>query len=327
MDTFDKTIFNKTMCLKKIVNKSMKRREFLKAVTAAASIALPLLTSPVLAKNRTAIRKAIPSTGELLPVIGMGSSRTFDVGDDREERAMLQKVLQAFFDNGGSLIDSSPMYGSSEKVIGDLLRNVKNKGDLFSATKVWIDGKQEGISQMENSMKLWGVKKFDLMQIHNLRDWEIHLETLKQWKAEEKIRYIGITTSHGRFHDELETILENEPFEFVQLSYNIDNRDVEQRLLPIAREKGMAVLVNRPYQRGSLFRKVKGQKLPDWAREFDCESWGQFFLKFVVSHPAVTCVIPATSKLRHMVDNMQAGFGRLPDDKTRKKMLAFYNAL
>ncbi|MGD8567580.1 MAG: aldo/keto reductase [Gammaproteobacteria bacterium] len=309
-----------------IFDQKIKRRQFIKAIT-AAGLAAPLFGSPLLAKSTTAIRKAIPSTGELLPVIGMGSSRTFDVGDDPEARKPLLDVLQAFFDNGGALIDSSPMYGSSEQVIGDLLKQVHNKDALFSATKVWIDGKEEGISQMENSMKLWGVNKFDLMQIHNLRDWETHLQTLKQWKSAGKVRYIGITTSHGRFHDELETILENEPFEFVQLSYNIGNRDVERHLLPIAREKGMAVLINRPYQRGSLFRKVKGHKLPDWAKEFDCNSWGQFFLKFVASHPAVTCVIPATSNPRHMIDNMQAGFGKLPDASTRKKMLAYFNSL
>lgn len=317
---------DKRMFLNSMMKRSINRREFLRRIVLAAS-SIPLFSSPLLAQTKPAIRKAIPSTGEMLPVIGMGTSRTFNVGDDRDERKLLLEVLQAFFDNGGSVIDSSPMYGSSEQVIGDLLKQVKNKDALFSATKVWIDGRQDGIAQMENSMKLWGVKKFDLMQIHNLRDWEIHLETLKQWKADGKIRYIGITTSHGRFHDELETILENEPFEFVQLSYNIGNRDVEQRLLPIAREKGMAVLVNRPYQRGDLFRKVKGQKLPNWAADFDCTSWGQFFLKFIISHPAVTCVIPATSKPRHMVDNMQAGFGRLPEQKTRQRMLAFYNDL
>lgn len=310
-----------------MLNRPIKRRAFIKALT-AAGVSLPMWGSPLsFAQSRKAIRKAIPSSGELLPVIGMGSSRTFDVGDEPEEREPLQKVLQAFFDDGGSLIDSSPMYGLSEKVIGDLLVKIDNTNKLFSATKVWIDGKEEGIRQMNNSMKLWGVNKFDLMQIHNLRDWEIHLDTLKQWKADGKIRYIGITTSHGRFHDELETILKNEPFEFVQLSYSIANRDVEQRLLPIAREKGIAVLVNRPYQRGSLFRAVKGHKLPDWAKEFDCESWGQFFLKFIVSHPAVTCVIPATSKTRHMVDNMQAGFGRLPDEKNRSRMLDYFKSL
>jgi len=309
-----------------ILNKPVKRRQFLKSMM-AAGVSLPLLNSPILAKDKPAIKKSIPKSGELIPVIGMGSSRTFDVYDDEDLQKLLP-VLQAFFDKGGALIDSSPMYGSSEKVIGDLLKQVKNKGALFSATKVWIDGKREGVSQMQNSMKLWGVNKFDLMQIHNLRDWEVHLDTLRQWKADGKIRYIGITTSHGRFHEDLENILETEDaFDFVQFSYNLANRDVEARLLPIAGEKGIATLINRPFQRGSMFSKVKGKPLPNWAKEFDCESWGQFFLKFVVSHPSVTCVIPATSKRHHMVDNMSAGFGGLPDAKTRQRMIEFFNAL
>ena len=309
-----------------ILNKRVKRRQFLKSMM-AAGVSLPLLNTPLFAKSNAAIRKPIPKSGELLPVIGMGSSRTFDVYDNEDLQKLLP-VLQTFFDNGGALIDSSPMYGSSEKVIGDLLKQVNNKGALFSATKVWIDGKSEGVSQMQNSMKLWGVNKFDLMQIHNLRDWEVHLDTLRQWKADGKIRYIGITTSHGRFHEELENILETEDaFDFVQFSYNLSNRDVEARLLPIAREKGIATLINRPFQRGSMFNKVKGKPLPDWAKDIDCESWGQFFLKFVASHPAVTCVIPATSKRHHMVDNMGAGFGELPDTKTRQRMIDYFNSL
>lgn len=309
-----------------IFNKPMHRRRFIKTI-AATGVSLPFLNSPLLAKEKAAIKKSIPSSGELLPIIGMGSSRTFDVFDDKKEIEKLQEVLQVFFDNGGSLIDSSPMYGSSEKVIGDLLKKVTNKKALFSATKVWIDGQKEGVEQMHNSMKLWGVNKFDLMQIHNLRDWEAHLETLRQWKSDGKIRYIGITTSHGRFHEELETILETETFDFVQFSYNIANRDVEQRLLPIAKEKGIATLINRPYQRGSLFSSVSGKSLPGWAKEFDIESWGQFFLKFIVSHPAVTCVIPATSKSHHMLDNMGAGFGKLPDAKTRQRMIEYMSSL
>ncbi|WP_455199919.1 aldo/keto reductase [Kaarinaea lacus] len=309
-----------------MLKKPICRRAFLKTVV-GASASFPLLSSTLFAKAKTAIKKPIPSSGELLPVIGMGSSRTFDVVDNQEARGKLQKVLQTFFDNGGSLIDSSPMYGSSEEVIGDLLKKVNNKGALFSATKVWIDGQQEGVEQMRNSMKLWGVNKFDLMQIHNLRDWQVHLETLKQWKADGKIRYIGITTSHGWSHDELETVLKKETFDFVQFSYNIIDRAVERRLLPIAREKGIATLINRPYQKGSLFSNVRSKPLPEWAKEFDIESWGQFFLKFIVSHPTVTCVIPATSKPHHMLDNMGAGFGQLPDAKTRQRMIEYMDSL
>jgi diketogulonate reductase-like aldo/keto reductase len=302
------------------------RRRFLKQSVGltAAAMSWPAVLA---AKNLAPIKKAIPKTGEQLPVIGMGTSRTFDVGNDQALRAQLADVLQTFFEHGGAVIDSSPMYGNAEQVTGDLLKTINNKQALFAATKVWTWGKQEGIAQMQQSSQRMGVKVFDLMQIHNLRDWEVHLETLKAWKAEGKVRYIGITTSHGRFHDELEVILENEPFDFVQFSYNILNRTVEQRLLPIARERGIATLVNRPFARGELFSLVKGRALPDWSSEVDIRSWGQFFLKFVVSHPDVTCAIPATSKPHHMLDNMAAGFGQLPDATMRARMLAYINSL
>jgi len=305
----------------------INRRLFLKIATALAGASAVGGPFAVAAPAKTAITKAIPSSGEKLPVIGMGSSRTFDVGESSDERKPLLEVLQLFFDHGGALIDSSPMYGASEQVIGDLLKQVTNKEKLFAATKVWTTGKESGIEQMQESSRRMGVKVFDLMQIHNLVDWEVHLETLRDWKAQGKVRYIGITTSHGRYHEDLEDILAKHPFDFVQFSYNIGNRIVEQRLLPLAKERGIATLINRPYQRGSLFRQVRGKELPAWAMEFDCRSWGQFFLKFVASHPAVTCVIPATSKARHMVDNMAAGFGRLPDAETRSKMLQYFEAL
>jgi diketogulonate reductase-like aldo/keto reductase len=280
----------------------------------------------LLAKSRQPIKKPIPVSGEELPVIGMGSSRTFDV-DDEQARLALLPVLQAFFDEGGALIDSSPMYGHAEEVLGDLLPRVKKKQALFAATKVWVEGKQQGIDQMQRSMRRMGVERFDLMQIHNLLDWQVHLETLKRWKSEDRVRYIGITTSHGRYHDQLASILDSEPLDFVQFSYNIANREVEKRLLPIAHERNIAVLINRPFARGDLFRAVKGRELPDWTAEFDCHSWAQFFLKYVVSHPYVTCTIPATSKLKHMVDNMGAGYGRLPDAAMRKKMEALFAGL
>ena len=302
------------------------RRSFIKAI-GALGMTLACRPAWVAAQPQGLIRKAIPSSGEQLPVIGMGTSRTFDVGDDAQARAALLPVLQAFFDQGGALIDSSPMYGSSEQVTGDLLRQIDNKDALFAATKVWTYGQQDGIEQMQRSMQRMGVEVFDLMQIHNLRDWQVHLETLQEWKRQGRVRYIGITTSHGRSHEELEKILDIEPFDFVQFSYSIGNRTVEQRLLPLAAERGMATLINRPFQRGELFAKVKGKPLPDWAAEFDCASWAQFFLKFVVSHPAVTCAIPATSKLHHMQDNMAAGFGRLPDAASRKRMISDFEAL
>jgi len=302
------------------------RREFLKGCCGLA-LALGGWARLLSASGRQPVKKAIPGSGEQLPVIGMGTSRTFDVGDDAGARAALLPVLQAFFDNGGALIDSSPMYGSSEQVTGDLLRQIGNRDALFAATKVWTWGRQDGIEQMQRSMQRMGVDVFDLMQIHNLRDWPVHLETLQEWKRQGRVRYIGITTSHGRFHEELESILEIEPFDFVQFSYSIGERTVEQRLLPLARERGIATLINRPFERGELVARVKGKPLPEWAAEFDCASWAQFFLKFVVSHPAVTCVIPATSKLSHMVDNMGAGFGRMPDAALRSRMIDYFEQL
>ncbi len=304
---------------------AMSRRTFLGAL-AATLAAVGLAPAGLRAADKAPLRKVIPGTADSLPVIGLGSSRTFDIRSDETALTNLAEVLEAFFANGGELIDSSPMYGAAEQVIGALLQRIGQQKRLFAATKVWTDGRQAGIRQMENSLRLWGVPRFDLMQIHNLRDWQAHLQTLKAWKAEGKIGYIGITTSHGRSHRELEEILRSEPFDFVQFSYNIADRSVEERLLPLAAERGLAVLINRPYQRGDLFRKVKGRQLPDWAAEIDCASWGQFFLKFIVAHPAVTCVIPATAKVHHLQDNMGAGFGRLPDAATRKRMLDYFAA-
>ncbi len=294
------------------------RRTLLKMI---ASLAGSCLISPGMARatGRTPIQKPIPVSGESLPVIGMGTSRTFDMAGNGEMIANLGKVLEQFFKYGGSMIDSSPMYGSAEQVIGTLLAQVDPKM-LFAATKVWTDGRENGINQMALSKRLWGVTDFDLIQIHNLRDWRTHLETLKAMKAQGRVRYIGITTSHGRAHDELYDVLASQPFDFVQLSYNITNRAVEQRLLPLARDRGIAVIVNRPFARGELFRLVREKPLPEWMDECDCNSWGQFFLKYIVSHPAVTCAIPATSKVQHMIDNMNAGFGKLPDAAMRREM-------
>jgi diketogulonate reductase-like aldo/keto reductase len=311
----------------KAMDHRMSRRSFVGslAVALASFLLAPagLRAADKATIPRTSIRKTIPATGETLPVIGLGTSRTFDVGGE-DALANLAEVIQAFFENGGKLIDSSPMYGAAEQVIGVLLKRVKHRDRLFAATKVWTDGEQAGIRQMQDSLQKWGISRFDLIQIHNLRDWQIHLKTLRAWKAEGKIRYTGITTSHGRDHRALENILRNEPLDFVQFSYNIVDRAVEERLLPLAADRGMAVLINRPFQRGELFHKVKGKALPDWAAECDCASWGQFFLKFIVSHPAVTCVIPATSRVHHLQDNMAAGFGRLPDRAMRKRMLDYF---
>ncbi|GJL51613.1 MAG: oxidoreductase [Nitrospirales bacterium] len=305
------------------------RRQFL--VTAAAGTASLSLfgIAPAWATTDTLplVQHAIPRTGEKLPVIGLGTAGNLDGIRDPATKKRLIVVLQAFFDHGGRLIDSSPMYGDAESAIGELLNDVKNKDSLFAATKVWTYGREAGIKQMYQSFKRMGVEKMDLMQIHNLRDWQTHIATLREWKEQGKIGFLGITTSHGRDHAELERIMEAEELDFVQFSYSMGERAAEQRLLPLAAEKGIATLINRPFQRGELFMNVKGQPLPKWATEFDCHSWGQFFLKFVVSHPAVTCVIPRTSKLEHMVDNMEAGRGRLPDEATRVKMLSLLNSI
>ena len=306
--------------------KALSRRQFIRNLS-LLSAGVVMMPKNIFGENRQPINHAIPSTGERIPVVGMGTSRTFDVGDDPDARARLGQVLQVFFDNGGALIDSSPMYGSSEKVVGDLLKTISKKKKLFAATKVWIEGKQNGIDQMQESMRLMGVAVMDLMQIHNLVDWKSHLPTLRQWKQEGKIRYIGITTSHGRSHAELMQILRTEKMDFVQFTYNIGNRTAEDNLLPLAADRGIATLINRPFQRGDLFRKVKGKALPEWTKEFDCDSWAQFFLKYVVSHPAVTCVIPATSKVHHMEDNMAANFGKLPSTSMRKRMLQYFESL
>ncbi len=304
----------------------ISRRRFLQS-SGAAALFCTLAPAAAATPQATPIKKIIPSSGEQLSVIGLGTSRTFDVDSGSAAQSPLVEVMQAFFDNGGQLIDSSPMYGSAEAVTGELLKAVSNTRGLFTATKVWINGKDEGIAQMQQSMRRLGVDQIDLMQIHNLRDWRTHIETLRDWKQQGKIRYLGITTSHGRYHEELETILQQQPLDFVQFSYNIENRTAERRLLPLAQERGIATLINRPYQRGSLFRKVRGKSLPNWAADFDCASWGQFFLKFIASQPGVTCIIPATSKLKHMVDNMAAGYGRLPDAATRQRMIKYLESL
>ncbi|WP_146897737.1 aldo/keto reductase [Adhaeribacter aerolatus] len=275
----------------------------------------------------TLIKRAIPGTGELLPVMGLGTWQTFDVGPSPVSRADVKEVLRLFAELGGKLIDSSPMYGRSEEVVGDLSVDLKLQKKLFMATKVWTQGEQNGIKQMETSMQEMQARPLDLIQIHNLVDWRIHLKTLRRWKEEQRIRYLGITHYLASAFDDLERIIKTEPVDFVQLNYNIVTRQAANRLLPLAAEKKVAVIVNRPFESGALFSSVKGKPLPAWASEFDCQSWGQFFLKYILGHPAITCVIPATAKPKHLTDNMQAGYGRLPDEATRKKMKEFIQKL
>ena len=304
----------------------LSRRSLIKLLL-ALGVCNPLLSGLVNSASQQRQLKNIPSSSEKLPVIGLGTSRTFDILNQPEKLDALSEVMQLFFNQQGSLIDSSPMYGEAENVIGKLLKNIQQPHPLFAASKVWTDGKQAGIEQIQTSRNLWGIKRFDLMQIHNLRDWKTHINTLNNMKAEGQIRYTGITTSHGRFHNELISLLQHQTFDFIQLSYNILDREVENRLLPLAIDKGIAVITNRPYQRGELFRKVKSKPLPDWASDINVNSWGQFFLKFIVSHPAVTCAIPATTKAKHLLDNMGAQFGPLADEKMRNEMIHYISRL
>ncbi|MCU7915584.1 MAG: aldo/keto reductase [Candidatus Thiodiazotropha sp. (ex Gloverina cf. vestifex)] len=297
---------------------TLSRRRFLQQIAGLAG----LISLPAMGFSQHEIlKRQIPASGELIPILGMGTWQTFDVADYPELVQRRSQVLKAFFELGGGMIDSSPMYGSSEQAVGACLERLNHHGSLFTATKVWIPMRWLGIQQMKQSMKLWGLKQFDLMQIHNMLDWETHLETLKAWKAEGKIRYIGITTSHGRRHEALEQALISEDFDFVQLTYNLLDREAEQRLLPLAADRGIAVIVNRPFRRGELFDLLEGKSLPAWAAEIDCANWAQFFLKFILSHPSVTCAIPATSRVDHMYENMRAGVGLLPDPSIRRRMV------
>ena len=306
--------------------REQSRRAFL-ASMAALGVAVQLDCGRQSAASRPVLTKPIPATGERLPVIGMGSWLTFDVGDNKKLRAERLEVLQAFFDAGGAVIDSSPMYGSSEAVIGYCLGRIANTQALFSATKVWTLLRSRGIRQMEASQDLWDAERFDLIQIHNLLDWKTHLETLTDWKAQGRVRYIGVTTSHGRRHTALEKVMAGQPVDFVQFTYNILDREAERRLLPLAAERGLAVIINRPFRQGALFDYFERRPLPDWAGEFDCANWAQFFLKFIVSHPTVSCAIPATTRVDHMRENMGAAAGRLPDPEMRARMIRYVSGL
>ncbi|WP_111497528.1 aldo/keto reductase [Marinobacter bohaiensis] len=273
------------------------------------------------------ITRAIPATGESLPVIGMGTWRTFNVGSDPGLIEDRTRILELFFDRGGAVVDSSPMYGSAEAVVGKAMIKLGRYNDLFSATKVWTGDEDSTRDEVRISGNLWGVETFDLMQIHNLLGWEGHLANLKAMKEEGRIRYLGITTSHGRRHAELKAIMEREPLDFVQLTYNILDREAEQQLLPLARERGIAIIANRPFQGGRLFDRFQSEPLPEWAAEAGCQNWAEFFLKFIVSHPDVTCAIPATTQLEHMRENMGALYGRLPDPAQRQRMIDYVESL
>jgi len=307
----------------------MNRKHFLQTLAAGSGLLaarpLPLLASD---PARTSITKRIPSTGEDLPVIGMGTWLTFSVPPIPEMITERTKVLRAFFAGGGGMIDSSPMYGPAEQLVGDCLKEIGYPRSLFSATKIWTSSTAQGPQQFENSKRLWGLERIDLEQVHNLVNWRAHLKTLRELKENGQIRYIGVTTSHGRRHAELENILRSEPIDFVQLTYNIERREVEERLLPLAEDRGIAVIANRPFGGGSIIKSLKrSEELPAWAPEMGIQTWADFLLKFIVSHPAVTCAIPATSKVKHMTENMAAGKGRLPDPSERKQMSDYFDSL
>lgn len=269
--------------------------------------------------------RPIPSSGERIASIGMGTWLTFDAGESTQRRAALAQVLRLFFDAGGTLIDSSPMYGSAERAVGDLLAQIGRADRVFSATKVWTSGRSEGERQMRRSLEYWRLPKLDLIQVHNLLDWQTQLRLLREWQAAGRVRYVGVTTSHGRRHDELEALMRRERLDFVQFGYSVADRSAEQRLLPLAADRGIAVIANRPFHDGGLFARVRDEPLPDWAAEFGATNWAQVFLKFVISHPAVTCAIPATSKPAHAEQNMGALRGPLPDAAARLRIARLFD--
>jgi aryl-alcohol dehydrogenase-like predicted oxidoreductase len=304
----------------------MDRRDVVKTLvvagTGAALGGLPMRAEDGPVK----ITRPVPKSGERIPVIGLGTSHVFDVGSTSEERAGVKGVLEALVEAGGSVVDSSPMYGRAEVVVGELTASAGLRSRLFLASKVWTTGHDAGVAQVEASLRRMGAGRLDLVQVHNLVDMKTQLATLRKLKEAGRVRYVGVSHWNTSGYAELEKTLREEELDFVQLNYSIVEREAEARLLPLAMERRVAVLVNRPFARGDLFGKVKGKPLPDWAATFDAASWGQFFLKFVVSHPAVTCAIPATAKVAHLRDNMAAGVGRLPDQVTRARMAELFSS-
>ena len=302
----------------------MDRRKALYLITAgtvSATGIFPAFTSAATGTTTMTV-KPIPSTGELLPVIGLGTWQTFDVDNSADQRAPLQAVLQEFAAMGGKLVDSSPMYGRSEDTVGDLIEQLKLQEKLFLATKVWTTGKEVGITQMQRSLRRLQTNSIDLMQVHNLVDVETHLKTLREWKDKGIVRYLGVTHYTASAYDAVARILKTYPLDFLQINYSVGEREAERLLLPLAKERGVAVIANRPFAGGDLFQRIRAKPLPSWAAEIECTSWAQLLLKFVISHPAVTCAIPATAKIKHLRDNMQAGYGRMPDERMRALIAA-----
>ena len=305
---------------------TLTRRRFLAlAAGAGGALAVPAAASTAASAGDPMITRPIPSTGEALPAVGLGTWQTFDVGGDEAARARLREVLRRFFGAGAKLVDSSPMYGSSESVVGDLLRGTPWQRQAFVATKVWTSGREAGEAQMAESERRMG-GRLDLVQVHNLLDWKAHLATLRAWKEKHRIRYVGVTHYSLSAFDEMERILRQERVDFVQLPYSVGVREAERRLLPAARDTGTAVIVMRPFEGGSLFRDAQRRPLPPFAADFGARSWAQLFLKFILAHPAVTVAIPATSSPEHVADDLDAGRGNLPDEALRRKLVAYLSA-
>jgi len=308
---------------------TLTRRSFLGSVAVAGAAALLrpsrafAYPGPSAAHPGPIVTRPIPSTpSDALPLVGLGTWGTFNVGDDVAARNSCTDVMRAFFAEGGRLIDSSPMYGSSQAVIGYGLGKLGHPKELFSADKVWTPSGAKGPAQIVETEKLWGIASFDLLQVHNVEAWEEHLQTLFGMKKAGKLRYVGVTTSHGRRHDVVEKIMRSQPIDFVQITYNALDREIEGNILPLARERKIAIICNRPFQRGALIQRVERAKLPSYAAEINCTSWAQVLLKFIVSHPAVCCAIPATSRVDHVRENVGASYGRMPDEALRRRIAA-----
>src|SRR3954471_12387957 len=296
----------------------MRRRDVLGTMAGAALLRSGGLMA---AGAGTMMTRPIPSSGEKVPVIGLGTWQVFDVGPGEAERRPLEDVLSRFAALGGRVVDSSPMYGRAEPVVGDLAAKLKLHDSLFLATKVWTSGKEQGIASMERSLAKMRTQHLDLMQVHNLVDARTHLATLREWKEQKRIRYIGITHYTDSAHREVAAMLQTEKVDFLQINYSIMERQAAEMLFPFAQDRGVAVIANRPFGGGNLLARLHGKALPEWAAEFDCQSWAQFLLKWIVAHPAVTCAIPATANVRHLEDNMRAGIGKLPDASMRERMV------
>jgi diketogulonate reductase-like aldo/keto reductase len=306
-----------------VIGPDATRRAFFKT----GAVALGALLMPTASSGGGMLERRIPKTGESLPAIGLGTWQVFDVAGDAAEMAQARDTLRVFIEQGGRVVDSSPMYGSSESVTGQLAAELGVRAKLFVATKVWTSGRQAGIRQMEDSMRKLRVERLDLMQVHNLVDADTHLATLRDWKASGRVRYAGVTHYHAGAHTDLERLVKRGDIDFIQVNYSLAEPEAERRLLRAAADSGAAVIVNRPFAEGAMFRRVKAKPVPEWAREIGCATWAQFFLKWILGQPAVTCVIPATRNPAHVVDNVTAAAGPPPDEAMRKRMSGYFHSL